>query len=289
MKAEGKNAVHGFFAPKGHNMTRKPPFGTIEGSNIGPVGSFLRHFVPFRGKKIRGSCRPPHTRMRFGVAGRGKPHGLAAVNLHVLPAGPIQTNAYLLTAPERGEAVLIDAPGGVWAGVEQILKEEKCRLAELWLTHGHWDHIQGGAEVVRATSAVVRAHPADRVLIETPEVMERFMGERMNLEPVRVDHWLAQGEHLTALGVRVEVRHVPGHCPGNVLFYFPAFGTAFVGDALFRGSVGRSDLPGGDFPLLEKSIREQIYTLPDATVVCPGHGPETTVGDEKNGNPYVPG
>ena len=219
------------------------------------------------------------------------------MNLHVLPAGMIQTNAYLLTAPDRGEAVLIDAPGDVWADVEPILKAEKCRLTELWLTHGHWDHMQGGAEVVRATSAKVRAHVADRAMIETPEIMERFMGERMNLQPVHVDHWVTQGERLAALGTEVEVRHVPGHCPGNVLFYFASFapsagskaplGAAFVGDALFNGSIGRTDLPGGDFAMLEKSIREQIYSLPDQTVVHPGHGPETTVAYEKAHNPYV--
>lgn len=219
------------------------------------------------------------------------------MNLHVLPAGPIQTNAYLLTAPERAEAVLIDAPGDVWADVKPILEAEKCRLTELWLTHGHWDHMQGGAEVVRATGARVRAHLADRMMIETPETMERFMGERMNLEPVRVDHWVAQGERFAALGAELEVRHVPGHCPGNVLFYFPraAFGgpsprpvgVAFVGDALFNGSVGRTDLPGGDFATLEKSIREQIYSLPDQTVIYPGHGPETTVAHEKAHNPHV--
>jgi hydroxyacylglutathione hydrolase len=116
---------------------------------------------------------------------------LADVKLHVLPAGPIQTNAYLLIAPERGEAVLIDAPGGVWAELEEILRKAKCRLVELWLTHGHWDHTQGGAEVVRRSGAKIRAHPADRVLIETPQIMERFLGEQLNLEPVHVDHWEA--------------------------------------------------------------------------------------------------
>lgn len=84
----------------------------------------------------------------------------------------------------------------------------------------------------------------------------------MGLEAVHVDRWIVQGEKLSALGQDVEVRHVPGHCPGNVLFYFAAAGAAFVGDALFNGSVGRSDLPGGDFAILKKSIREQIYTLP---------------------------
>ena len=211
------------------------------------------------------------------------------MNLHVLPAGPIQTNAYLLTSPERGEAVLIDAPGSVWADVEPILREQKCQLKELWLTHGHWDHTQGGAEVVRETGAKVLAQIEDRVLIETPEIMERFMGQRMNLEPVHVDRWIGQGEKIAALGLEVEVRHVPGHCPGNVLFYFAQAGTVFVGDALFNGSVGRADLPGGDFAILEKSIREQIYTLPENTVVFPGHGTKTTVAHERATNPYVRG
>jgi hydroxyacylglutathione hydrolase len=193
----------------------------------------------------------------------------------------------LLTAPERGEAVLIDAPGGVWAEVEPILTKEDCRLVELWLTHGHWDHMQGAAEIVRTTGAKVRAHRDDQALIETPEVMERFMHERMNLTAVRVDHWVAQDDRWVGLGQEIEVRHVPGHCPGNVLFYFPKAGAAFVGDALFNGSIGRTDLPGGSFEQLEQSIRRQIFTLPDSTAVYPGHGPATTVGAEKVKNPYV--
>jgi glyoxylase-like metal-dependent hydrolase (beta-lactamase superfamily II) len=211
------------------------------------------------------------------------------VKLYVIPAGPIRTNAYLLTAPERGEAVLIDAPGDVWPEVEAALAKDKCRLTELWITHGHWDHTQGGAEVVRKSGAKVSAHADDRVMIETPEIMERFMGEKMNLEPMHVDRWVKQGDRLTALGIEFEVRHVPGHCAGNVLFYAAAAQAAFVGDALFAGSVGRTDLPGGSFDVLEKSIREQIYTLPDATVVYPGHGADTTVDAEKTTNPYVSG
>ncbi len=228
-------------------------------------------------------------RIHSEVAWRRKALGLVDVKLHVLPAGPIQTNAYLLTAPERGEALLIDAPGGIWDEVAGILESAKCRLTELWLTHGHWDHTQGGAEVVRRSGARVRAHAEDRVLIETPEIMEQFMGESLNLEPMHVDHWLAQGDKFEVLAIRVEVRHVPGHCPGNVLFYFPSLQAAFVGDALFNRSVGRTDLPGGDAALLERSIREQIYTLPPETTVFPGHGPKTTVGAERRGNPYVSG
>lgn len=211
------------------------------------------------------------------------------MNLHVLPAGPIQTNAYLLSAPERGEAVLIDAPGDVWRQVAPLLADQKCRLVELWITHGHWDHTQGGAEVVRQSGATVRAHQADQALIETPEIMERFMGDQLSLEAIRVDHWVKQGERFAALGTDIEVRHVPGHCPGNVLFYFQALNAAFVGDALFKGSIGRTDLPGGNFEQLERAIRDQIYTLPPATVVFPGHGSKTTVGAERTGNPYVSG
>jgi len=214
------------------------------------------------------------------------------INVHVLPAGPLQTNAYLLTSPqtgETGEAVLIDAPDKIWTGIEPILRAEKCKLAELWITHGHWDHTQGGAEVVRRSGAKVRAHRDDQPLIETPDIMKQFMGEDLHLEPIKVDFWVAQGETFPALGQQVEARHVPGHCPGSVLFYFAQEKTAFVGDALFAGSIGRTDLPGGDMRQLGRSIRTQIYTLPDDTVIFPGHGPDTTVGRERQSNPYVRG
>ncbi len=209
--------------------------------------------------------------------------------LHTLPAGPIETNAYLLTDAVRGAAVLLDAPGGVWAQVEPILAREKCTLGELWLTHGHWDHMQGVDEVVRATGAKVSAHPDDKVLLETPGVMEVFLPSTIRLAPVRVDRWLTQSDRLDALGCAWEVRHVPGHCPGSVLFWCEAEGLAFVGDAIFKRGVGRTDFPGGSLSMLGKSIRGQIYGLPAATVLYPGHGDVTTVEEEKAGNPFVRG
>lgn len=209
------------------------------------------------------------------------------MKLFVIPAGPIQTNAYLLCDARTGEAVLVDAPGDVWPETQGLLEAERCRLTELWLTHGHWDHMQGAAEVVRATGAKVRGHADDRPMFATPQIMRAYLLAGMTLEPVEVDHWMGQGDTFTALGQTIEVRHVPGHCPGNILFYLPAAKLALVGDALFAGSIGRTDLPGGSAELLADSIRRQIYTLPDDTVVYPGHGPETTVGDEKQHNPYV--
>ncbi len=209
------------------------------------------------------------------------------MNVHVLPAGPIQTNAYLLTAPSTGEAVLIDAPEGVWSRVLPLLQAQGCRLGALWLTHGHWDHTQGAAEVVRQSGARVFAHAADQTLIETPEVMRPLLMPGVVVEPVKVDRWLQDGESIAALGEKVRVSHVPGHCPGSLMFHFPGAAAAFAGDALFRGSVGRTDLPGGDFGQLERSIRSRIYVLPDETAVYSGHGEPTTVGEEKAHNPYV--
>lgn len=210
------------------------------------------------------------------------------MKVHTIPSGMIQTNAYLLVDESHKEAVLIDAPGEIWEKIEPRLTEVDAKLTELWITHGHWDHTQGAAEVIRQTSAKVIAHKADQQLIETPEIMEGFMGEKLGLEGIKVDQWVDQSDRLTALGEDVEVRHVPGHCPGNVMFVFPTDNQAFVGDAIFAGSIGRTDLPGGSFEQLADSIRAQIYTLPDDTVLLPGHGPATKVAIEKQHNPHVP-
>lgn len=209
------------------------------------------------------------------------------MQIHDLPSGPIQTVGYLLLEPRTRAAVLVDAPAGIIEKITPLLARHGCQLRELWLTHGHWDHTQAAAQVRREFGVRVLAHPADRALIETPEIMEGFMGQKLGLEGVQVDRWIEHGERLEALGRAFEVRHVPGHCPGNVLFHEATDRIAFVGDALFNRGVGRWDLPGGDFDTLARSIREQIYTLPEDTVICPGHGPRTTVGAEKADNPYI--
>lgn len=210
------------------------------------------------------------------------------MKIHVLPSGPIETIGYLLTDASSREAVLVDAPEEIWEKIQPILQKEGCTLRELWLTHGHWDHTQDAAKIKRAAGVTVRAHRDDTALIETPEVMKAFLMPGIELEGVKIDAFVAQGDKLSALGREFEVRHVPGHCPGNVLFYQAQAKAALVGDALFNGGVGRWDLPGGDFEVLARSIREQIYTLPADTVVFPGHGPRTTVAAEKAGNPFVP-
>jgi hydroxyacylglutathione hydrolase len=223
-----------------------------------------------------------------GCGGRGN-FSVCGVKVHSLPAGPIQTNAYLLTDKATREAVLIDAPSGIWGLVEPILKREGCQLILLLLTHGHWDHTQGAAEVARKSGAKVLAHVADRPLIETPEVMRPLLPPSMVVEPVKVDQWLSDGEVIDILGDKVVVGHVPGHCPGSLSFHFSGLESVFSGDALFKAGIGRTDLPGGSFEQLENSIRTRLYTLPDATTVYPGHGSPTTIGEEKSRNPFVSG
>jgi glyoxylase-like metal-dependent hydrolase (beta-lactamase superfamily II) len=208
------------------------------------------------------------------------------VNVHILPCGDLETNAYLVAEPARGEAVLVDAPPGSHAVVTEILAAEGWKLVALLLTHGHWDHTMDAARFQR-DGVPVHGHPDDRMLFETPGVMEAFLPGRIRLEPVKLQHEAVQGTRMDLLGTAWEVRHVPGHCPGNVLFHVPSERVAFVGDAIFAGSVGRTDLPGGNADVLAKSIRTQIYTLPPETVLFPGHGPETTVDDERFSNPFV--
>lgn len=206
------------------------------------------------------------------------------IEIYELP--PIGTNAYLLWDKAREEAVLFDAPAQAWETIEPVLKQHNCKLSALYLTHGHFDHMFGAAAVAEH-GAKVYAHKDDAEMLENVDrQMEMFM-PGTKVPPVAVDKWLEAGQDIEILGRSVEVRHAPGHCPGSLVFYFKDEGFAIVGDVIFAGSVGRADLPGGSFPVLEKSIREQIYTLPNETRLLPGHGPDTTVGSEKQSNAFV--
>ena len=201
---------------------------------------------------------------------------------------PLGTNAYLLFAPGRDDAVLVDAPPGALAAVSPSLAKNGRRLAAVLLTHGHWDHMADAA-ACRAAGAEIYAHADDREWIENPMMQADFMIPGIEIEPVKVDYFIKPGKILEIAGLRFEVRHVPGHAPGNVLFYRVEDKAAFVGDVIFAGSVGRSDLPGGDRAQLENSIRTQVYTLPNDTVIYPGHGPATTVAEERASNGFVRG
>ena len=201
--------------------------------------------------------------------------------------GPIGTNAFLVWEENGADAILIDAPPQAKETIEPMLKLRGLRLFALWLTHGHWDHMAGAAELTSGDMTVL-GHKDDLELFENPQCMSSFAMPGMDFQPIQVTQWVSDGDKLDLFGREVDVLHVPGHCPGNVAFHVPSEGWCFVGDAIFAGSIGRTDLPGGDFATLEKSIKEKLYTLPPATSLHPGHGPDTTVEHEMATNPFVP-
>ena len=201
------------------------------------------------------------------------------------------TNCYVI-APERGgPAVIVDAPPDVDA-VARLLTAHDLVPVALLVTHGHVDHAGGAAGVVERTGVSAYLHPDDDYLVSDPATQLRSIfgfvppGAEEFAPPERyVD--LAHGQHLAFAGFDFEVRHTPGHTLGHCVFVVQQEGLVFSGDQLFAGSIGRSDLPGGDFGTLMASMRTQVMTLPDETRVLPGHGPETTIGRERTVNPFI--
>ena len=209
-----------------------------------------------------------------------------SLQIKKMELGPIGTNAYLLWEDGGKEAILIDAPPDCKDEVLPILEKESLFLSEIWLTHGHWDHMAGAAALVNNTTSVI-GHKADKMLFEEPAVMSTFAMPGMEFLPVNITKWVDEGDILDLFGRKVTVHHCPGHCPGNIIFYLEEEKVCFVGDVIFARSIGRADLPGGDFATLERSIQKKVYILPEETEICPGHGPDTTVGEELKSNPFV--
>lgn len=194
--------------------------------------------------------------------------------------GPYETNCFLVEAP--GGNILFDAP----EGADRHFAGEKIDL--LVLTHGHWDHTADAAAVKRRHGCPVVCHADTVPMIAEGDFFERH-GFPLRVEALTPDRLLSEGAGQDLLGLTTDLLDVPGHCPGSLCFYFPQHAAMIGGDVLFRGGVGRWDLPGGDGDLLVRGIRGKIFALPDDTVVLPGHGPATSVGEEKGGNPFVRG
>jgi hydroxyacylglutathione hydrolase len=194
--------------------------------------------------------------------------------------GIFETNCYLFHAPEG--AVLFDAPDG---SCEWLLRRG-VDLKMLVLTHGHYDHVPDVAKIKRKFSCPIGCHPDTAPMISDPNFFRSF-GFALDIEAAQPDFFIEATRERDFLGAKFEVLEVPGHCPGSLCFLSRADKVLVGGDVLFAGGVGRWDLPGGDGELLFQGIRDKIFPLGDAITVLPGHGPATTIGDERKTNPFV--
>jgi len=208
------------------------------------------------------------------------------MNIIAIPAGPIETNAWLLINDKTKEAVLFDAPPQSYNIIKDELKRKDCQLKALFLTHGHWDHMLDTA-LFAADGIPVYADEGSREFIENPELMSDYAMPGLTWKGSKISNIVKNGEKLDICGTKMEIRSAPGHCPGSIIIYIEDIETAVTGDVIFDGSIGRTDLPGGSFEILEEEIINKIYTLPEKTKLCPGHGCITTVIKEKKTNPFV--
>jgi glyoxylase-like metal-dependent hydrolase (beta-lactamase superfamily II) len=204
--------------------------------------------------------------------------------------GPVTTNTYLIADTITGKAAVID-PAGQGNHVLEAAREKGWRIQSVWLTHAHFDHIAGVRGIMEALEEglaeqlEIGLHPDDLPLWNRKGGAEYF---GLHMEPGPAPNFTFQhGQELELGEQRLEVRHAPGHTRGHVMFYSPETGVLFCGDVIFKNGIGRTDLPGGDFETLMKSIQEQVLTLPEETILLSGHGPESTVGAEKRGNLYI--
>ena len=204
----------------------------------------------------------------------------------IVPVTLFEQNCTLLWCEATKKAVVID-PGGDVPKIQAAIKQTKVTVEKICLTHGHIDHVGGAAEL----------RDALKVPIEGPHVADKFLldnvvtsGARFGISGVRdfaPDRWLDEGDQVLVGELAFDILHCPGHSPGSVVFFNKEMRFAHVGDVLFNGSVGRSDIPGGNHDTLIKSIKEKLLQLPDDTVVHPGHGSSTTIGEERETNPYL--
>lgn len=200
-----------------------------------------------------------------------------------LPVGPIQTNCYIAGCEKTKEGVVID-PGDEADRILAVVKELGLTIKYILNTHAHFDHVMANKALVEATGAPLALHPLDLPLLRQ-NGGAAFFGLEVPPSP-DPDMELAEGDTISFGEHTLAVLFTPGHTPGHVSFYEAQAGIIFDGDVLFASGIGRTDLPGGDYETLMASISEKLMVLPDETVVCSGHGPVTTIGQERASNPW---
>jgi hydroxyacylglutathione hydrolase len=203
----------------------------------------------------------------------------------ILPVGMLQCNCSILGDETSGEAIVVD-PGDDIPRITALLARHKLTVKQILITHAHIDHIAGAAKLKQLTGAPVLYNQRDLPLVKMMDVQAGWLG--MPTPTVEApDDTLEDGRVILISGLSGNILHTPGHTQGSVCLHLPAEKLLLAGDTLFAGSVGRTDLPGGDGPMLIRSIHERLMPLPDETVVIPGHGGRTTIGEEREMNPFL--
>lgn len=203
----------------------------------------------------------------------------------ILPVGPLQCNCSIFEDESTRKAMVID-PGDDLPEIQAILERHGLRVDKIVFTHAHIDHIGAGAEFKRLTGALTYLHRAELPVLASLPQQAAWLGAQPP-EAVEIDHFLEEGDSLDFAGRTFEVLFTPGHSPGSISLYSQQDKLIVSGDVLFRDSIGRTDLPGGDFQTLMRSIREKLFPLDDDVQVIPGHGPTTTIGRERQYNPFL--
>ncbi len=203
----------------------------------------------------------------------------------ILPVGPLQCNCSVIGDESTHEGLVID-PGDNIEDVVSIVRKHNLQIKQIVVTHAHIDHVGGAMKLRAATGAAILLNQNDYALLKMLDAQAAWIG----VAPpgrVEIDHSVAQADSIKTGSLSADVIHTPGHTEGSICLYFPAEKKLIAGDTLFAGSIGRTDLPGGSFEKIIRSLHDKVLELPDDTVVIPGHGPLTTIGRERHSNPFL--